>query len=160
MAGEKEQLTSDQCRQLRQANSVPLLESISQWLHAQRDRVLPKSPIGQATAYALKNWQALCRYPADGDLSIDNNISERALRAQAIGRKNWLFAGSDNGGQTAAVLFSLIASCKHNRVEPYEYLDDVLRRLPSIRPKDIDALFPDRWFQCHPSAVFDLNRSA
>jgi transposase len=97
---------------IRQKETVPLLEALGEWLTLQRRRVFPKSPIGQAVAYAHSNWTALCRYTEAGFLSIDNNLSERMLRAQAIGR-NWMFAGSDVGGETAALLFSFVASCKH-----------------------------------------------
>ncbi len=153
------QLTSDERCQLRQARTVPLLDAFGEWLNTQRQRVLPKSPIGRATAYALNNWLALRRYPNDGDLSIDNNISERALRSQVLGRKNWLFAGNDNGGQTAAVLFSMIASCKHNRVDPFAYLVHILDRLAVDSNGKVDLL-PDRWRQRHPEAELKLNRPA
>lgn len=153
------QMTNEERCQVRQSRSVPLLEAFGDWLNAQRDRVLPKSPIGQATAYALSNWPALCRYPEGGDLSIDNNVSERALRAQVIGRKNWVFAGSDNGGRFASILFSFIASCKHNRVDPFAYLTDVLPRWRQDRGNLSESL-PDRWLLRHPEARLELNRSA
>jgi transposase len=132
---------------------VALLNSLGDWLVEQKRRVLPKSPMGQAISYALANWQALCRYPENGELSIDNNLSERALRAQAVGRKNWLFVGSDNGGRTAAVLFSMTASCKRHGIDPFRYLADVLRRLPSTPPDQLADLLPDVWFQTHSSAA-------
>jgi transposase len=91
-------------------------------------------------------------YPEDGDLSIDNNLSERALRAQAVGRKNWLFVGSDNGGRTAAVLFSMTASCKANKVEPWAYLCDVLCQLSCTSLLAAAALLPDAWLAAHPEA--------
>ena len=94
--------------------------------------MLPKSPIGQAIAYAQSNWAALCRYPEHGELSIDNNLAERMLRAQAIGRRNWTFLGSDRGGRTAAVLYSLTGTCRHHDIDPFAYLQDVLSRLPSL----------------------------
>jgi hypothetical protein len=154
-----EQLTSEERLQIRRSHSVPLLEAFGEWLQAQQASVLPKSPIGQAAAYALSNWTALCRYPDDGDLSIDNNVSERALRAQVIGRKNWTFAGSDNGGRFAAILFSFTASCKHNGVDPHAYLADVLARWPQDRSNPRDYL-PDQWLLRHPEARLELNRSA
>ena len=85
--------------------------------------------MGQAITYALNQWEALCVYATDGDLAIDNNAAENALRRVAIGRKNWLFCGSDNGGNTAAILFSLIATCQRHKVDPFAYLRDVLTRI-------------------------------
>ncbi len=144
--------TAHERQGLRQTESLPLLESLGAWLAEQSQRVLPKSPIGKAISYARSNWQALCRYTEDGDLAIDNNLSERTLRAQAIGRKNWLFVGSDNGGRTAAVLFSMTASCKRHDVDPFAWLRDVLRRLPTQPADRLDELLPDVWFANHPEA--------
>jgi transposase len=137
---------------LRQRDSVPLLVAFGEWLTEQGRHVLPKSPIGQAIAYAQSNWAALCRYPEHGELSIDNNLAERMLRAQAIGRKNWTFLGSDRGGRTAAVLYSLTGSCKHHDIDPFAYLADILRHLPSQPAGRLDELLPDVWFASHPSA--------
>jgi transposase len=111
---------------LRRERSAPLLEHLGAWLDGQRQRVLPKSPIGQAIAYTLSNWAALNRYLEAGFLAIDNNAAERALRPVAVGRKNWLFCGSDGGGRSAAILFSLTATCKGLRIDPFVYLRDVL----------------------------------
>jgi transposase len=121
-------------------------------LTEQKRFALPKSPIGQAIAYAQSNWAALCRYPEHGDLSIDNNLAERMLRAQAIGRRNWTFLGSDRGGLTAAVLYSFTGTCKHHDIDPFAYLSDILRRLPSHPAEQLDELLPDVWFTSHPSA--------
>jgi transposase len=129
----------------RQERSVPLLTSFRQWLEEQRAAVLPKSPMGQAISYALSNWAALIRYCAAGFLAIDNNLSERTLRLVAIGRKNWLFAGSDNGGKTAAVLFSFTATCRLLDIDPFTYLRDVLARLPDHPAERLAELLPDRW---------------
>ncbi|HEX4070020.1 MAG TPA: transposase, partial [Planctomycetaceae bacterium] len=112
-------------------------------------KLLPKEPMRQAIDYALSNWAALCRYTEAGFLDIDNNEAERALRGIAVGRRNWLFCGSDRGGRAAAVHFGLIASCHRNGVDPFAYLRDVLRRLPIMLPRatrdDLRALLPDRW---------------
>ena len=133
--------------QLRREQTLPLLTSLCQWLREQEPKVLPKSPIGQAIAYALRHWQALTRFTEHGFLNIDNNAAERALRGVAIGRKNWLFAGSDAGGQTAAVLYSMVATCKQLGIEPFTYLRDVLTRLPQS-PADHHAdLLPAAWAQ-------------
>jgi transposase len=130
---------------LRQEKSVPLLTSLCQWLQAQKAQVLPKSPIAGAINYVLNQWQALNRYTTDGDLDIDNNISERTLKLIGIGRNNWLFVGSDQGGHTAAVLFSFTATCKHLRIDTFAYLRDALTRLPTVPPDGLDPLLPHRW---------------
>jgi transposase len=129
----------------RQSHSRPLLETFLAWLVAESPRLVPKNPIRQAMEYALGNWQALCRYTDDGALDIDNNEAERALRGIAIGRRNWLFCGSDRGGQAAAVHFSLIASCRRHQIDPFAYLRDLFTRLPAATPSDLRNLLPDRW---------------
>jgi hypothetical protein len=111
--------------------------------------VLPKSPIGQAISYALSNWEALTRYTDAGFLAIDNNLSERTLRAVAVGRKNWLFCGSDKGGRTPATLAGVIASCQRHSVDPFAYLRDVLSRIRTTPPDRLDELLPD----CRAQAV-------
>lgn len=101
--------------------------------------------MGEAITYALNQWAALCVYLLDGELHIDNNVSENALRRIAVGRKNWLFAGSDNGGRTAAILFSVIATCQRHHVEPFAYLRDVLTRIASHPFSRLADLLPGRW---------------
>ena len=130
---------------LRQEQSVPLLTSFRQWLLAQQEQVLPKSPIAAAIHYVLNQWQALERYTTDGDLHIDNNISERTLKLVGVGRNNWLFVGSDAGGHTAAVLFSFTATCKFLKLNTFAYLRDVLTRLPTHPAARLDELLPHRW---------------
>ena len=127
----------------------PLLDQFRSWLD--RQTFLPKSPLGQAATYTLNQWDALCRYVDDGELTIDNNRAERAMRPLAIGRKNWLFVGSPLAGERAAILFTLIASCKENLVEPWAYLRDVFTRLPQgLSDEQLLELLPDRWLQAHP----------
>ena len=130
---------------LRQEKSVPLLTSLCQWLVAQKEQVLPKSPIAAAINYVLNQWEALNRYTTDGELHIDNNVSERTLKLIGMGRINWLFLGSDKGGATAAVLFSFTATCKHLRVDTFAYLRDVFERLPTHAVADLEELLPHRW---------------
>lgn len=131
--------------ELRRRESVPLLASFGDWLEATRPHALPKSPVGQAVTYATNQWAALNRYVTDGDLAIDNNAAERALRGVAVGRKNWLFWGSDAGGRTAAVLTSFTATCKRHGIDPWSYLSDVLARLPSHSADRLAELLPDAW---------------
>jgi transposase len=130
---------------LRQEKSVALLTSLRQWLLAEKEQVLPKSPIAAAINYVLNQWEALKRYTTDGDLHIDNNISERTLKLIGMGRINWLFLGSDRGGQTAAVLFSFTATCKHLRIDAFAYLRDVFDRLATHPAERLDELLPHHW---------------
>jgi transposase len=131
--------------QMRQELSLPILEQFHQWLEAQRPEVLPKSPMGEASSYALNNWEALRRYTEAGFLAIDNNVAEREMKRIAIGRKNWLTVGSPRGGQTAAVLFSFTSTCQRLGVEPWAYLQDVLTHLPAMPPGQLDDFLPDHW---------------
>jgi transposase len=137
----------------RQQHARPLLETIAAWLKEHREQVLPKSPLGEAIGYALNNWTALNRYVDAGYLAIDNNPAERALRGVAIGRKNWLFAGSDAGGRTAAVLYSLVGTCKRLAIEPWTYLRDALARLPELPSERLAELLPDVWVQAQRQQV-------
>jgi transposase len=129
---------------LRQEKSVPLLTSLRHWLLTQKEQVLPKSPIAVAINYVLNQWEALNRYTTDGDLHIDNNVSERTLKLIGMGRINWLFLGSDKGGQTASVLFSFTATCKHLGMDTFAYLRDVLERLPTQPADRLEELLPHR----------------
>jgi transposase len=138
---------------LRQEKAVPVLTAMCQWLTNQQGAALPKSPIGQAINYALNHWEALTRYTAHGFLAIDNNWAEREMKKIALGRKNWLFLGSDQGGRTAAVLFSLVSSCLRHGHDPFRYLEDVFYRLPGLPDAGLVDLLPDRWQSPHePSA--------
>jgi transposase len=119
--------------------------------------VLPKSPLGQAIGYGLPRWDGLIRYCEDGELSIDNNLAEGAIRPCTLGRKNYLFFGSDRGGRTAAVWYSLVASCKVHQVEPWAYLQDTLGHLAKLDFAVPDAarlmpLLPDVWRDAHREA--------
>jgi transposase len=147
-----EGFSAEDRRALRQRESVPLLTAFGEWLTEQGRLALPKSPVRQAIGYAQANWAALCRYPEHGELSIDNNLAERMLRAQALGRKNWTFLGSDRGGRTAAILYSFTGTCKHHDIDPFAYLQDILRRLPSHPADQLDELLPEVWFASHPAA--------
>jgi transposase len=132
-------------RASRVAEAKPVLDAFKVWLDVEAQKVLPKSPLGEAISYARAQWVALTRYIEDGILELDNNRAERALRRVAIGRKNWMFAGSDEGGRRAAIVYSLIASCAALKIEPYAYLRDVLERLPSCSPANLPLLTPKAW---------------
>ena len=131
--------------QSRRQRAGPLLESFHAWLTEVQMQVAPKSAIAKAISYALKRWQALTLYLDNGHLSIDNNAVERALRGVAIGRKNYLFAGNDAGGERAAAFYTLIETCKLNGVEPFAYLSDVLDQLPTLPAKKLHELLPWNW---------------
>jgi hypothetical protein len=137
--------TEEQRLQMRQELAVPILEQFHAWLVAEQGQLLPKSPMREAFGYALNNWTALVRYTEAGFLAIDNNVVEREMKKIAIGRKNWLFIGSPQGGQTAAVLLSFTSTCQRLGVEPWAYLQDVLTRLPGLPAGQLNALLPDRW---------------
>jgi transposase len=144
-AATRKRLTEETTYQVRQKQSRPVLEKLATWLETAAGEVLPKSPIGEAIAYTRSNWSALTRYLEAGYLSIDNNASERALRPIALGRKNWLHLGSDRGGRTAAILMSLVQSCRALGVEPLAYLRDVLDRVSKHPASRIAELLPDAW---------------
>jgi transposase len=139
----------EQRRAARQQQAGPVLVALKRWLDAQRGQALPKSPLGQAIGYALNHWEALQRYLEEGYLCIDNNLSERTLRAIALGRNNWGVLGSEAGGQTAAVLFTLVGTCKHLSIDPFVYLREALPALFALgeRPTTEHLLewLPDRW---------------
>ena len=145
-------LSADERRVVRQRDAVPLLNSLGEWLDEQSRKILPKSPVGRAMGYARNQWADLQTYTRDGELSIDNNVSERSVRAQAIGRKNYLFVGSDRGGRTAATLYSLVGTCRRHLIDPFAYLKDILQRLPSHPADRLGELLPDIWIAANPYA--------
>jgi transposase len=142
----------DARRQLRVTEVVPLLDKIQAYLAELAGRALPKSSLAKAVTYAQNQWTALRRYTEDGRLTIDNNVSERTLRHQAIGRKNWLFLGSEFAGPRAAVLCTILAGAKRHRIEPWGYLRELLLRLHADDSR-LDEMLPDRWAAAHPKAV-------
>ena len=138
---------------MRQVRSVPILSEIKTWLDREREVVLPRSPMAQAITYALNQWDALNTYVTEGYLNIDNNAAERALKRVAIGRKNWLFAGNDRAGGTAALLYSLIASAERHELDPQRYLTSILARLPGLPSSDLGKLLPDAWKRADVTAA-------
>jgi len=124
-------LDAAQHRALRQEHARPLLDTIQAWLEDQAEQVLPKSPLGEAITYARNQWQALIRYVNDGDLAIDNNPAENALRPIALGRKNYLFVVSHRGGHAAATFYSVIKSSQRHGLDPFHYLRDLFLSIPT-----------------------------
>src|SRR6202043_3038889 len=129
-------------REVRNTRSRPLLESLKQWLEETLDKLSRKSDTAMAVRYALGRWEALMRFCDDGGIEIDNNAAERALRVVALGRKNFLFAGSDGGGESAAAIYSLLGTAKLNGIDPESYLRNVLSRMADHPIKRIEELLP------------------
>ena len=142
-----------QRKAIRRSQSVPILELLKAWLEAGSKSALPKSPLGVAIAYVLNRWQAFLRYTEEGYLSIDNNLSERTLRAIALGRKNWKFVGSASSGASAAIHYTVVGTCRHLGIDPFAYLREVLPKLHALgtTPTDeqLTELLPDVWARRH-----------
>jgi hypothetical protein len=141
----------------RRERSVPVLKRLEEYLREQQGLALPKSQFRKAINYALNQWEALLLYASDGRLEIDNNSSERTLRPCAIGRKNWLFFGSDRGGETAAICMSVLASAKRHGIEPFAYVRQLLIALSSA-DVDLRSLLPDIWIAAHPEHFLQYRR--
>jgi transposase len=134
--------SSRQC--LRQKQALPMLEKLQAYLQEQHAAALPKSPLSAAIGYALRNSVALTRYAEDGRLKIDNNGAEKALRPM-LGRKNWLFAGSEAAAHRTAILCSLVQTCKHLQVNPFVYLRDVIECVSTHQARLVLELTPRQW---------------
>ena len=135
-------LSYDERKTLRQNKSVEKLQELEAWLKETIIQVLPKSAIGGAIAYTLNLWPRLIRYTEDGRYEIDNNLVENSIRPVALGRKNYLFAGSHEGAKRAAMMYSFLGTCKKNNVEPFAWLKDVLTRIPDWSIQRLDELLP------------------
>lgn len=136
-------------QQYRHAQTAAVRQTFHAWLVEKRQQVLPKSPLGEAVGYALTNWRALMRYMDAGYLAIDNNLAERTLRQVALGRNNWQFCGSAEGGRTAAALYSAVGTCKHLGIDPFPYLQESLPALSRLGddPSGVSLAhwLPDVW---------------
>ena len=127
---------------LRQEKAIPLLTALKVWLDSLALIALPKSPLGEAVAYARNQWTALLVYVTNGRLAIDNNAAERAVKPYAIGRKNWLFFGNDHSGRRLAILSSFTTTCQQSGVNPWTWLKDTLTRLPTTPADQLATLLP------------------
>ncbi len=137
-----ENMLHQQRYELRQKESVPVLENLHRWLKQNVAVPTPKSATGTAFAYALKRWEKLMIYAGDGKLEIDNNLVENAIRPIAIGRKNYMFAGSHDAAQRSAMIYSLAGTCKLKGVEPLEYFTNLLQILPDFKANRLEELLP------------------
>src|SRR5690625_4123369 len=132
-------------KKLRLEKSLPLINQMGKWIHAQAKQVLPKSPIGIAFSYSAQRWDALSGYLYDGSLEIDNNLVENAIRPVALGRKNYLFAGSHEGARRAAMAYSFFATCKAHQVNPHQWLKHVLENIMSTKYNNVRDLYPQNF---------------
>jgi transposase len=135
----------DERQRYREHHAAPLITALKAWLEAALPKLSGKSDSAGAMRYGLSRWQALTRFVHDGRIEIDNNTAERSIRGIALGRKNYLFAGSDTGGNRAAAIYSLIETCKLNTIDPESYLRDVLARIPDHKINRISELLPWNW---------------
>lgn len=142
--GESEKEIEERLR-IRQAEAVPVLDKIKEWLESHKPLVLPKSPIGKAIGYMLGRWESLLEYTRDGRLEIDNNGVERSIRPYALGRKNWLQFGSEEGGRRSAILMTLMENCRAHGVDPQLYLWDALMRIGKCPASKVQDLTPWGW---------------
>ena len=141
----EDQLKDTEITEVRRRKSVPILESLGKWMKQQYLQVTPKSPIGKALAYSIERWNRLSLYTQDGKLNIDNNPVENSIRPVAVGRKNYLFAGSHEAAQRSAMLYSLLGTCKLHGIEPYAWLKKVLEQIADHPINRISELLPHRF---------------
>jgi transposase len=139
------EMKPEERKRIRLERSAPVLEKIKALLEERSKTLLPKNPLCEAVNYTLNHWKQLTSYLQDGRLPIDNNLVENAIRPVALGRKNWLFAGSPEGAQRMALIYSMVATCKLNGINPYEYLVDILPKAASYDQRKIADLTPIKW---------------
>lgn len=140
-----QQLSWEERTVLRQKEAAPILDELHEWLKEQVHEVTPSSPLGGAIAYTLSRWDGLSAYAKHGQIEIDNNLAENSIRPLAIGRKNYLFAGSHQAAEMTAAMYSFMATCKKNGVNEFEWLKDVFTRIQSHKQKDLYQLLPNNW---------------
>jgi len=148
---------SDQRQKWRQDNSMPVLASIKEYLDKNIDSILPSLAIGKAFAYTLKRWDKLVLYVHHGEVEIDNNLIENAIRPLALGRKNYLFAGSHESAQRSAIMYTLLGTCKLLGINPFAWLNDVFHRIKDHPINRIAELLPHNWIKSNPHALVEVN---
>ena len=141
----EQNLSFDAIKAVRQEQSVPVLNALGNWMKDEYVKEIPKSSIGKALGYSIERWEKLSRYTEDGMLNIDNNPVENSIRPVALGRKNYLFAGSHEAAKRSGMLYSLLGTCKMHGIEPYSWLKDVLHRIADHPINKISELLPHRW---------------
>jgi len=141
----QQSLSWEKRTELRQQKAAPVLEELEKWMDAQLPQVRPTSPLGKALAYTRPRWKGLSAYTKHGQIEIDNNLVENSIRPLAIGRKNYLFAGSHQAAEMTAAMYSFMATCKKNNVNELEWLKDVFERIQSHKQKDLYQLLPNNW---------------
>jgi hypothetical protein len=148
--------SADERRSVRQEMSAPLVTDLEAWMRKERAKLSRGSDVAKAMDYMLKRWPSFTRFLDDGRICLSNNAAERGLRGIALGRKSWLFAGSDRGGQRAAAMYSLIVTAKLNNIDPQAWLADVLARIAGHPASRLDELLPWNW----RLAIAPANRAA
>ena len=150
-------LTPEQRKELRDKHAVPAITEMEAWMKKEYEAVLPKSSIGKAIAYTLTLWDRIKNYLLDGKLEIDNNWIENKIRPLAIGRKNYLFAGSHEAAQRAAMIYSFFAMCRLEAINPEEWLTDVLARIKDHQVNRIEELLPKNWKKAQTISIDPTN---
>lgn len=140
---------------LRQLESRPIVERIQTWMLERKANERPRSALRAGVNYFLNRWDAFTRFLENGAIPIDNNRTEAVIKGPVMGKKSWLFLGNAAGGETAAIMYTLVMTCKRHRVDPYAYLLDVFDRIKSAGPDDLESMLPHRWIQSHPEAYLE-----
>ena len=149
----------DERRRCRQEQTAPPIADLKLWLEATLQKISGKSELAKAIRYSLSRWPALCYYTNDGRVEVDKNAAKRSIRGIALGRKNYLFAGSDTGGNRAAAIYSLIETAKLNAINPEAYLRDIIGRIADHKINRITELLPWNWKRHQASAKIDPSRA-
>ena len=162
---ELRELSDEQRHEQRQLRSRPVVEEFKRWMDEQLATLRPKHELRGAINYMTSRWECFERFLQSGAIPLDNNGSEQAVKNPVMGKKNWLFFGSPAGGKAAAVFYSLTATCRRLKIDPFAYLNDVFERLPACNPEDpasLMPLLPDHWLAAHPESRLQtrVNESA
>jgi len=153
----REQKTGPALREAMRAwQSQPVLTRLHRAMELTRRKTLPQGLLGQAIDYALKRWEALTKFVAEGTLEIDNNLIENAIRPSALGKRNFLFFGHPNAGERSAVIYTLLGSCRRHGINPFDYLKDLFARLPAAKITQIKTFMPATWAKAKTGVVFTV----